>query len=176
AELRPSAERARPERRRRARSHRRARACPGAGRAQVLARPPARRGGPPARGRRRARACRGADAGPGARPLQPRARAAEARAARRGGGGTREGAGARSGRPGGRVRARRIVRTGRRSYPGAVAVASGGVMGMSRLLLLATVLAASNAAARAPLPLRIELDGCVQPMPGCEARDVITLN
>jgi len=49
-------------------------------------------------------------------------------------------------------------------------------MGMSRLLLLATVLAASNASARAPLPLRIELDGCVQPMPGCEARDVITLN
>jgi len=49
-------------------------------------------------------------------------------------------------------------------------------MGMSRLLLVAAVLTASNAAARAPLPLRIELDGCVQPTPGCETRDVITLN
>jgi len=47
---------------------------------------------------------------------------------------------------------------------------------MSRLLLVAAVLTASNAAARAPLPLRIELDGCVQPTPGCETRDVITLN
>ena len=48
-------------------------------------------------------------------------------------------------------------------------------MRVVRLLLVAAVLTASNAAARG-LPLQIELDGCVEPAKDCATQDVVTLN
>jgi hypothetical protein len=44
-----------------------------------------------------------------------------------------------------------------------------------RALILIAVVSVSSAAARV-VPLRVELDGCVQPTPACDARDVVTLN
>ena len=46
---------------------------------------------------------------------------------------------------------------------------------LCRAVILGAIIAASGAAARV-LPLQIEFDGCVQPMPECESRDVVTLN
>jgi hypothetical protein len=46
---------------------------------------------------------------------------------------------------------------------------------LCRAVILGAIIAASSAAARG-LPLQIELDGCVQPTPECESRDVVTLN
>jgi len=48
-------------------------------------------------------------------------------------------------------------------------------MGIRLVLVVVTVLTAGSAAARG-LPLRVELDGCVEPASGCRARDVVTLN
>src|SRR5262249_44704288 len=46
---------------------------------------------------------------------------------------------------------------------------------LATVLLFASVALGPNAAA-GPLPLQVELDGCVEPAQACATRDVVTLN